>query len=99
MVLTTHPSVRLAAVVAVPDELRGEEAKAIVVADTEAAPSAEALAAYCAERLAAFKVPRFWEFRESLPRTETGCRWAVPAQRPRLGAEWLRTWGPAAASS
>lgn len=68
-VLTTHPDVRLAAVVAVADDLRGEEVKAVVVADPARPPSAEALAAYCAQRLAAFKVPRFWEFRESLPLT------------------------------
>lgn len=64
-VLMSHPRVRLAAVVAVPDELRGEEVKAFVVGDA----SAEELAAYCAERLATFKVPRFWEFRADLPRT------------------------------
>jgi crotonobetaine/carnitine-CoA ligase len=68
-VLTTHPDVRLAAVVAVPDELRGEEVKAILVADPARVPAPETLAAYCAERLAAFKVPRFWEFRESVPLT------------------------------
>jgi carnitine-CoA ligase len=68
-VLTTHPDIRLAAVIAVPDELRGEEVKAILVADPGRSPSPEALASYCAERLAAFKIPRFWEFRESLPLT------------------------------
>jgi crotonobetaine/carnitine-CoA ligase len=68
-VVATHPDVQLAAVVAVPDELRGEEVKAVVVLQPAATTSAAALAAYCAERLAAFKVPRFWEFRESLPLT------------------------------
>jgi acyl-CoA synthetase (AMP-forming)/AMP-acid ligase II len=32
-------------------------------------PRAETLAAYCAQQLAGFKVPRFWEFRASLPLT------------------------------
>lgn len=64
-VLLTHPAVSLAAVVGVRDELRGEEVRAYVVADADAAE----LAAYCAARLAAFKVPRYWSFHEDLPRT------------------------------
>ena len=64
-VLTSHPRVRLAAVVGVPDELRGEEVKAFVVSDA----TADELTEYCADRLASFKVPRFWEFRDDLPRT------------------------------
>ncbi|MGA8256854.1 MAG: AMP-binding protein [Nocardioides sp.] len=65
-VLAGHPAVRLAAVVGVPDEVRGEEVKAYVVAP--GASPAE-LEAWCAERLASFKVPRLWEFRDDLPLT------------------------------
>ncbi|MFD4636073.1 AMP-binding protein [Lentzea sp. NPDC058436] len=64
-VLLSHPLVRLAAVVGVPDELRGEEVKAFVVGDV----TAPELEEFCADRLASFKVPRFWEFRDDLPRT------------------------------
>jgi crotonobetaine/carnitine-CoA ligase len=66
--LLLHPAVRLAAVIAVPDELRGEEIKAYVVCDGERPEPAE-LAAFCAEKLAYFKVPRFWAFAEELPLT------------------------------
>lgn len=67
-VLLSHPAVSLAAVVGIPDELRGEEVKAYCVTD---GGTPEDLAAYCGERLAAFKVPRYWEFREELPRTDS----------------------------
>jgi crotonobetaine/carnitine-CoA ligase len=64
-VLLGHPAVQLVAVTSVPDDLRGEEVKAHVVAAAEPAE----LAAYCTDRLASFKVPRYWEFRDDLPRT------------------------------
>jgi crotonobetaine/carnitine-CoA ligase len=66
--LLLHPAVRLAAVIAVPDELRGEEIKAYVVCDGERPTPAE-LAAFCTEKLAYFKVPRFWAFPDELPLT------------------------------
>ncbi len=72
-VIASHPAVELAACIAVPDELRGEEVKAYVVLRVglagDAAPTAQELAAWCGERLAYFKVPRYWTFRDGLPRT------------------------------
>ncbi|MFN8185368.1 MAG: AMP-binding protein [Candidatus Nanopelagicales bacterium] len=67
-VLLTHPAVRLAAVVAVPDELRGEEVKAFVSLVGEQATVAD-LAEYCGQRLARFKNPRYWEVSDDLPLT------------------------------
>lgn len=70
--LMLHPGVRLAAVLAVADEIRGEEIKAyVVLADghqAENLPPAE-LADFCAGKLAYFKVPRYWAYAESLPMT------------------------------
>ncbi|CAB4727211.1 unannotated protein [freshwater metagenome] len=65
-VLLAHPAVRLAAVIGVPDEVRGEEVAAYVVAP---GATPEELTAWCAERLAPFKVPSVWRLRDELPLT------------------------------
>ncbi|WP_199431291.1 ATP-dependent acyl-CoA ligase [Qaidamihabitans albus] len=70
--LVLHPAVRTAAVLAVPDPLRGEEIKAhIVLGDgytPEEVPPAD-LAGFCGDKLAYFKVPRYWTYATSLPMT------------------------------
>ena len=80
-VIMRHPGVRLAAVLAVADELRGDEVLAYVVpgdcvSRDEVDPAT--LSAFCAERLARFKVPRYWKYRDDLPRT--------PSERVRKDA-------------
>lgn len=65
-VLRAHPAVEVVAVLGVPDELRGEEVLAAVVAP---GADAETLRAWCAERLAPFKVPTRWVLRDALPMT------------------------------
>jgi len=69
--LVSDPRVRLAAVTGVPDEIRGEEVKAylVVTEPWDARQAAEQLRPELGERLASFKVPRYWEVREDLPRT------------------------------
>jgi len=66
--LMLHPDIRLAAVIAVPDDLRGEEIKAYVVLGAQNSPPEE-LAEFCARKLAYFKVPRYWAVVDSLPMT------------------------------
>ena len=71
-VIMRHPGVRLAAVLAVEDELRGEEVMAYVVPSHGVSRddvSPAVLSTFCAERLARFKVPRYWKYRDDLPRT------------------------------
>jgi crotonobetaine/carnitine-CoA ligase len=67
--LQTHPAVEEAAVIAVPDDMRGEEVKAHIVLRAGHALSAPEAIAWVAARLADFKVPRYVEFMTSLPRT------------------------------
>ncbi|MFH8681342.1 class I adenylate-forming enzyme family protein [Streptomyces lydicus] len=71
-VLYSHPAVREAAVVGVPDAYRGETVKAYVSLRPGAAPQPAELAAYCKERLAAYKYPREVEILAELPKTTSG---------------------------
>ncbi len=70
--LGSHPSVLECAVVAAPDEKRGEVPVAVVVLKPDMAASAKELRAYCRDRLAANKVPREIHFRDALPKGGTG---------------------------
>ncbi|GHH49142.1 long-chain acyl-CoA synthetase [Streptomyces candidus] len=71
-VLHTHPSVREAAVVGVPDAYRGESVKAYVSLLPGAGPGPEELVSYCRERLAAYKYPREVVILPELPKTTSG---------------------------
>ncbi|MGW3241358.1 long-chain-fatty-acid--CoA ligase [Streptomyces sp. NPDC001070] len=71
-VLYTHPAVREAAVVGVPDAYRGESVKAFVSLRPGAAAEAAELIAHCRERLAAYKYPREIEILPELPKTSSG---------------------------
>lgn len=71
-VLYTHPAVREAAVVGVPDPYRGESVKAYVSLRPGAAAEPEELSAYCAARIAAYKYPRQVEILSVLPKTTSG---------------------------
>jgi crotonobetaine/carnitine-CoA ligase len=61
-VLCEHPAVRAAAVVPVPDELRGEEVKAFIQLRPGETADPQEIVDFAGTKLAAFKVPRFIEF-------------------------------------
>ncbi|MEU5985586.1 AMP-binding protein [Streptomyces sp. NPDC047434] len=71
-VLHTHPAVREAAVVGVPDAYRGETVKAYVSLRPGAEARPEELSAHCEQRLAAYKYPREVEILAELPKTTSG---------------------------
>jgi long-chain acyl-CoA synthetase len=79
-VLQSHPQVEEAAVIALPDTLRGEVPKAFVVLKPEklgqkpipAAEFVKDLRNFCRQHLADYKVPSLIELRPVLPRTEAG---------------------------
>ena len=69
-VIKLHPGVLDCAVIAVPSELGEEEVKAYVVPKpSQDILGPEDVVAWCARRLANFKVPRYVELRDDLPRT------------------------------
>ncbi len=67
-----HAYVAEVAVVGVADKLRGEVPKAYVVLKEGPALSEEELRYFCREHLAHYKIPHYFEFRNSLPKNRTG---------------------------
>jgi long-chain acyl-CoA synthetase len=72
LVLSSHPAVREAAVVGVPDTARGEVPKAFILLRDGAEATPAELARWCRARLANYKVPRSVVIAPELPRTATG---------------------------
>ena len=99
-VLTALPEIEEAAVVPVPDALRGEEVKAYIRLRKDVKPDDLPLSVvldYCRRNLAVFKVPRYIEYRTiDFPRTPSGKirKTELIAERPdlRVGS-WDRIEG------
>lgn len=72
-VLYTHPKVKEAAVVGLPnEEYLGEKIKAYIVLKEGETATAEEIIKYCRDQLSKFKVPKEIEFRDQLPKTLVG---------------------------
>lgn len=71
-ILYTHPSVALAAVIGLPDEVKGELAKAYIVVKEGAQISEREIIEHVRTHIAKYKAPRMVEFVDSLPQGPTG---------------------------
>jgi fatty-acyl-CoA synthase len=71
-ILFKHPAIDLAAVIGVPDEKWGEVGKAFLTLKTGKTLEIEEIRHYLIERLAKYKIPKYYEIRESLPTSATG---------------------------
>jgi len=71
-VLVSHPAVRDAAAIGIPEERHGEVPYAFVVLAPDAAVTPDELIAFCRKNLARYKVPAAIEIRDELPKTMIG---------------------------
>jgi long-chain acyl-CoA synthetase len=69
-VLASHPDVVESAAIGVPSEKSGEAIKVFVVGRNNV--TEESLIKHCRENLTGYKVPRIFEFRDELPKTNVG---------------------------
>jgi fatty-acyl-CoA synthase len=70
--LRTLPGVKAVAVIGVPDATWGEVGKAFIVRDEEATITADEVLRGCAGNLAKFKIPKYVEFLDALPVSDSG---------------------------
>lgn len=71
-VLFEHEAIQEGVVIGVPDPYRGETVKAFIVQKEGKTVTEKELDAFCRKHLASYKVPRYYEFRNELPKTMIG---------------------------
>jgi long-chain acyl-CoA synthetase len=71
-VVSSHPAVLEAAAVGVPDDNTGQAVKLFVVLRPGNNATAEEIRAWCKSNLTPYKVPRYIEFRTTLPKSPVG---------------------------
>ena len=70
-VVAAHPKVIEVGAIGAPDEKSGEVVKVVVVR-SDPSLTAKELEEYCRQELTAYKVPRYVEFVDELPKTNVG---------------------------
>jgi len=70
--LLKHSAVKFAAVIGVPDQKWGERLKAFIVKKDKSSVDKNELEIFLRTMIASFKIPKDWEFVDSLPMTPSG---------------------------
>ena len=86
--LYAHPAIQEVVIIASPDERRGETVKAVAILrpDARGQVTAEQLSEWARQHMASYKVPRLWEFVETLPKSATGkILWRLLQEQERHG--------------
>jgi len=71
-ILFKHPAIDLAAVIGVPDEKWGEVGKAFLTLKSDKSLKTDEIREYLLSKLAKYKIPQYFEIKESLPLSATG---------------------------
>jgi len=70
--LNSHPKIQESAVIGLPAGIKGEIPKAFIILKEKETLTESEVKDFCKKNLAAYKIPKFIEFRTSLPKTPTG---------------------------
>ena len=70
--LHEHPQVTEVAVIGVPDDVLGEAVKAYIVLKNSKTNINDELNAFLKDKIALYKIPKFYEYRNALPKNESG---------------------------
>lgn len=71
-ILVAHPEIVEAAVIGIPHEDSGETVKAFIVKTEASTLDFDTIKSFCRQSLTAYKVPKLYEFRDELPKTNVG---------------------------
>lgn len=89
-VLNSHPKVLESAVIGVKSELSEDEVKAYIVLKENQELLPEELIQWCNNRMAYFQIPRYIEYRPSLPKTPTERVEKYKLREDGIGQAWDR---------
>jgi crotonobetaine/carnitine-CoA ligase len=92
-VVGEHPDIQEVVAIGVPSELGEEDVKIVCIRQPGATITAPELSAWCEPRLGDFMRPRYIEFREAFPRTETGRVQKLQVRAEGIGDSWDRDAG------